>query len=543
MNTRKTFKKWGAGILAFLLTVSTLGACSNSAPSSSSTLGSNPGVESGVAESKEANNTEGDSGKSFSVLTMRWGAMGDTFTKNQWIIDLEERTGVAINWQVVSSNDWGEQKSIMLAGGSLPDIIFGNQTFQDGDIINNIEYFLPLDDLIENHMPNYQKALEAYPDMKKVTTFPDGKIYSLAKNLPARPITCNQPIVNKVWLDNLGLEVPTTLDELTGVLRAFKEQDANGNGDPNDEFPIAFDKDYSADHLNPFGIGDYRGNGMMFDAEDNIIFVPMTEQYKEGIKWLASLYAEGIIDPESFTQDSTVLQGKNQNDEIALVGFTYAWSHDAVFGKWSSEYIAIAPIQGPDGKIYAFGDHSGVHSIQRNEVEITTFCEDPEGAAAWVDNFYDSEASIQNFWGAIGTVITKNDDGTYTLNDPPEGTSADAWYWEQSLRDFGPKFIEPGFSDKIKLNPEAGDGLKVEISKMGEEYVIDPFPAVINTAEETDELSLLSADIFEYAKQKRAQWITAGGIDEEWDAYIEQMKTMGADRYVEIMTDAYTRMK
>ena len=51
------------------------------------------------------------------------------------------------------------------------------------------------------------------------------------------------------------------------------------------------------------------------------------------------------------------------------------------------------------------------------------------------------ENQHQNFWGAIGTVITKNSDGTYTLNNPPEGTSADAWYCDQSLRDFGPRYI------------------------------------------------------------------------------------------------------
>lgn len=52
-----------------------------------------------------------------------------------------------------------------------------------------------------------------------------------------------QPLVylNKTWLDNLGLTYPETVEELYTVLKAFKEQDANGNGDPNDEIPISFD--------------------------------------------------------------------------------------------------------------------------------------------------------------------------------------------------------------------------------------------------------------------------------------------------------------
>lgn len=532
----KQLQRIGTGMLASLLAASLFAGCGGSTQDGASSASQGGGSDASAA------GQETSGGAEFSVLTMRWSDMGDSFTSNQWLVDLEARTGVKINWQVVSSTDWDEQKSIMLAGGQLPDIVFGNQTFKDSDIINNLDYFLPLDDLIENHMPNYKAAMEAYPSFRTVTTFPDGKIYSLAKNLPSRPIACNQPIINRKWLENLGLEVPKTLDELTAVLRAFKEQDANGNGDPNDEFPISFAKDFHADMLNPFNISDYRANGIeLMDGE--VVYFPLTENYREGIKWLNSLYQEGIIDPESFTQDDQMVTGKRQNADAPLVGFTYSWTHDADFGKWSSEYAAIPPIQGPDGKTYAFGDHDGVHSIQRNEVEITTSCANPEAAAQWIDNFYDSEASIQNFWGAIGTVISKNDDGTYTLNDPPEGTSADAWYWEQSLRDFGPKFIEPGFSDKIILNPEAGDGLKLEISKLAEEFVIDPFPSVINTEEETSELSTLTKDIQDFAAQKRAQWVTAGGIDEEWDAYVEQMQRMGSDRYVQIMKDALARMQ
>jgi putative aldouronate transport system substrate-binding protein len=415
--------------------------------------------------------------------------------------------------------------------------------FTDSDIINNIEYFLALDDLIDQYMPNYKKAMTAIPAFRGVTTFPDGKIYSLAKNLPSRPMACNQPVINKKWLDNLGLPVPATLDELTAVLRAFKQQDANGNGDPNDEIPVSFGRDYASDLLNPFGINSYWNptNGIC-SINGQFVFYETSENYKAGLKWLDLLYREGILDPESFTQDDQMLNGKRQAPNASRVGFDYQWSSDAVFGKWSDEYIVIPPIKGPDGKAYAFGQTTGVHSIQRNEALITTACKDPATAAAWIDNFYESEASIQNFWGAIGTVITKHGDGTYTLNDPPAGVSADAWYWDQSLRDFGPKYIEPGFSDRIKLNPTVGDGLKLEVAKLANDIVTDPYPVVIHTAAESSELATLSADIFGYTAQMRAKWVTQGGIDADWDAYIAQLKRMGIDRYMEIKMAAYNRM-
>lgn len=475
------------------------------------------------------------------VLTTRWGNMGDSFTNNEFLKELEEKSNVKIEWQVQSLNDWSEQKGIMLAGGELPDIIIGFQTFNDSDILNNLDLFIPLNDLVENYMPNYTKAMEEMPDLRKITTFPDGNMYSMAKNLPLRPISCNQPIINKAWLDNLGLEVPTTIDELYNVLKAFKEQDANGNGDPNDEFPISGAKGISMDLLNPFGITDIVGHKVMVNEDGTITYYPTSEAYKEGLKWLHKLYAEGIIDQEAFTQDDSMLSAKRQDPNVSRVGIEYAWTPDSNFGKWSSEYEVIAPIIGYDGKQYTGGDPNGVSSIVRNEVLITKFCKYPEVAARWIDEFYTGEASIQNFWGGIGTVITKHDDGTYTLNDPPEGTSADSWYWDSSLRDFGPKYISKEFEQKIKLSPISGDGLKAELSKIAESTVTIPYPNVMFTNEENEERPTITVEIDKYVDSTRALWITEGGIDEGWDEYVEQLNAMGLERLMEIYTDAYER--
>lgn len=475
------------------------------------------------------------------VLTTRWGNMGDSFKNNEFLVQLEKNSNVKIEWQVQSLNDWSEQKGIMLSSGELPDIIFGFQTFNDADIINNLELFRPLDDLIENYMPNYKVAMQEMPELKKVTTFPDGNIYSLGKNLPLRPVSCNQPIINKTWLDNLGLAVPTTIDELYTVLKAFKDLDANGNGDPNDEIPISGSKGLSMDLLNPFGITDINGYKILVNADKTLTYYPTSEAYKEGIKWLNKLYSEGLIDPEAFTQDDSMLSAKRQDPNVSRVGFEYAWTPDSNFGKWASEYQTIAPIKGYDGKAYTGGDPNGVSSIMRNEVMITKFCEYPEVAARWIDEFYTGEASIQNFWGGIGTVITKNADGTYVLNNPPEGTSADTWYWDSSLRDFGPKYVSKEFQKLITLSPTSGDGLKVQLSKLAESTVTIPYPSVMFTNEENEERPTLTTDIDKYVESMRAQWITQGGIDEGWDEYVKQLNAMGLERLIEIYTDAYER--
>ncbi|WP_339315783.1 extracellular solute-binding protein [Paenibacillus sp. FSL R10-2734] len=469
------------------------------------------------------------------VLTVRWGSMGDNFTHSEWLKELEEKTNVKIEWQVMSSNDWNERKSIMLASGTLPDIIIGSQTFGDSDIVNNLSLFRPLDDYIEQNMPNLKAAMQETPEMKRISTFPDGKIYSLPARLPSRPKSSRQPVINKTWLDKLGLKIPDTIDDLYNVFKAFKEQDPNGNG-KQDEIPFI---ETGNDLISPFGIADLNNNYMVIkDGEP--VFYPVSEAYKEALKWENKLFEAGVLDDEIFTQDETLRSAKFSNPDAPIVGFSYQWTPDAVFGKWSNQYMTIPPIAGPDGKRYTVGNPNGMN-LSRNELLITTSCKYPEIAARWADQFYTNEASIQNFWGAIGTVIKKNDDSTYMLMDPPAGTSADAWYWEQSLRDFGPKYVSPSFENKIILNPNSGDGLKLQLDKLGSNYVKLPFPNVMYTADEFKKLPTLTTDIDSYINTMRAQFVMLGGVDEAWADYVQQLRGMGLDQMVKIRTNAYSR--
>ena len=479
---------------------------------------------------------------SFSVLTMRWGDMGDSFTTNPVLANLEKEANVKVEWQIVSSNDWSDQKPILLAGGEsvLPDVVLGFQTFNESDIINNVEYFLPLEDLIEQYMPNLTKAFEEMPELKAISTSADGHIYSLPSRMPKRPIACNVPVINMQWLKNLNLEVPNTIEELETVLTAFKEQDANGNGDPNDEIPFT-SIGLGEDFFMPFGINDPNGTGFIINEDGSASYTYTSEKYKEGLKWAHKLYAAGLIDNETFTQDQVIRDAKCDDPEVSRVGFGYAWSYDAIFRRWMNEYAVIAPLAGPDGNRYQHGDKNGVSSLKSNQLSITTVCKYPEVVLRWADQFYTGEASIQNFWGGLGEVTTANGDGTYSLNNPPEGTSADAWYWARSLRDFGPKYSSLEFDSKIILDPTQGDGLKVAMDAQTAQYVTDCFPELKYTPEEYDEISYLNANIRSYVDTMRAQWVTNGGIDEGWDAYVAQLNEMGLEDLCAIYLNAYAR--
>ena len=332
----------------------------------------------------------------------------------------------------------------------------------------------------------------------------------------------------------------TRTGELENVLRAFKEQDANGNGDPNDEIPFT-GIGLGMDFLSPFGMTDVYGQRYLVNDDGTVRYAYTSEEYKEGIKWAHKLYQDGLIDNELFTQNDQIRDAKCDDPNVSRVGFCYAWSYDAIFRNWKDEYKVIAPIAGPDGQRYQQGDLNGLYSLKSNQLSITTVCKHPEVVLRWADQFYTGEASIQNFWGGLGEVTTANADGTYTLNNPPAGTSADAWYWDRSLRDFGPKYCSVEFDKKIILDPTEGDGLKVAMDAETAQYVRPCFPELKYTADEYNELSFLQADIDTYVDTTRARWVAEGGIDEEWDAYVEQLKTMGLEDMNKIYEGAYAR--
>ncbi len=166
-----------------------------------------------------------------------------------------------------------KQKSLLLASGDLPDVFFGDNALKDNDIATNLDMFIPLEDYVEKYCPNIKAAWEARAHYASDGYQSDGHIYGLPGKKPLRPKGCDTPFINKAWLDRLGLEMPTTVDEWYEVLKAFWEQDANGNGDPNDEIPLTGSAKTNLfdwiRYINPWGLTDsLQENFLAFGSGD-----------------------------------------------------------------------------------------------------------------------------------------------------------------------------------------------------------------------------------------------------------------------------------
>lgn len=511
-------KKTISLLLAVLMLVSMLAACGN-------------GSASGETEANTPDNV-------FEVATVRWSDWGEAYHTG-FPDQAAAEVGITIEWDTILNADWGDRKAVMIAGGDLPDAFMGSICFSESDIMTNEGTFIALDEYIDEYMPNFKAILESDPTMKALATASDGHIYGLPSKRPCRPTIANQMFINKTWLDNLGLEMPTTYEEFVDVLKAFKEGDANGNGDPSDEIPYGGGMaDIVMFFCLPFGttIGA-DGTYSMTVKDGEPVYIPTSEEYKAGLAWMHECYEAGLIDPEIFTQDTSMRDAKLMG-EISRVGVAPGWTPDSTFGPNSDEYVALPALIGPDGNQYISADPEH-WNYARYEFVITADCDDPGTLLSWVDKFYTEEASIQNFYGSFGVGTEQNADGTYTVLEPNDGNSADTFAWINSLRDFGPKYVPDGFNDKVTYAGANGDAIKLELDEQMKQYATEAYPNVSFTQDQLNTLATLFADIGAYVATSQAKWVTEGGIEEEWDDYIATLERMGLNDFLTIMQDAY----
>ena len=189
---------------------------------------------SALADFHETNLPITDETYEFSMMIDDSGYPEDKIIYNM----LEEQTNVHVNLNLAPYALQVEKLGIALNTGDYADVIAG-WLLGTKDIIDlgmGDQTFLPLEDLIAKYAPNIEEVLNI-PGVRDSMTLPDGHIYCIPY-VVGEPEATFKPYINQVWLERVGMAMPTTPEELKAVLIAFRDQDANGNGDPSDEIQI-----------------------------------------------------------------------------------------------------------------------------------------------------------------------------------------------------------------------------------------------------------------------------------------------------------------
>ena len=462
---------------------------------------------------------------------------------------VEELTNIHIEWDQIQQAEYDEKKNLILSANTdLPEGFFGKFSLSASDLVNygSQGVLLPLNDLIEENAPNLKALFERRPDIKKMCTAPDGNIYSTPYvNEGEDGTIASNIMINMTWLERLGLKKPVTLVDLEEVLTAFKEQDANGNGDPNDEIPMTFKFNGSQRDIGgffgAFGYPDTMTDDGSHIVIDNgkLVYVPATENYKEGCKYLYEhFFAKGLIDKEGFTMDKKTYNAQNQG-EIANIGVFMCWNAFDLGTIHQDEYEPLSPLLGPDGTT-SWGWTSS-NNMSANGFAITNKCHDPALLMKWVDLFYDPIWSMQCDLGPIGINLIDNGDGTYSYVPTPEGMSYDEFRYKEAFASDGPVALTRDMFEGM-IPRSAGHQAKFD---RNENYyrkyaTFQYLPTMLMSEEDNDELIQITSDLLSYTNQKRAEWLANGGVEAQWDEYLKGLKDRGLDQYMEINQRVYT---
>ena len=457
---------------------------------------------------------------------------------------IEKDASVKIEWEYVLSSVWDEQKSLILASGDLPDIFLGAKAMKTTDIVSNIEYFLPLDELIAEYGPDIQAMWAEYPNTRIANTYPDGKTYSVGHTMVNRPATEAAMYINKVWLQNLGLEMPTTVDELTEVLRAFRDNDANGNGDPNDEIPMigrSLTSKYGPAAMRGYFQADNCIEYELTVGEDGkITYMPVTENYKAWVQWVHTLLSEGLLNSDVVTIDGTRFKALQANEEAPLCGVIMGWTAGNA-GKWADQYEVLDIAEGPYGKAYVAANKSNMLSGISGwaVVSITEACKEPEAAMRWINEFYKPMNGLQSYWGTKGVTFEENEDGTFSflIDDERDAKLGYQIYdnWHYAMGDGGMGYVPKELEAKTEISPIDADKMIADAiyadNIRDESYI---YPPVMLDRKVNDRAAEIKTDMDKMTKEMTAKWCVEGGVEAEWDTYVAEMNKMGLQEYIEI---------
>ncbi|MCL2833268.1 MAG: extracellular solute-binding protein [Treponema sp.] len=513
------------------------------------------------------------------VKLMGGGALAGQAPWNERIQvqEIEKRLGIKMDCTGFEQTVWNTQLNLMLASDDLPDIMVNcNVSPFDMYQFGSDGYFLPLNKY-RDLMPFMEKLFKQYPVYETSMTSQDGNIYGIMQLNTNTVAVMPRVYINTVWLNNVGLDVPKTTDDLLTALRAFRDKDANGNGNPNDEIPMSYLFDTPGDQsqlessmLAAFGISAVPGSLAYQIYADNgkVGIAETTDNYKAFLKYMNNLYKEKLLDPEVFIQTIDQYRAKAAADTLGVVsnasiyqlaGKPYTYDMNwAWFGGMTSQYnsqpqYTMRPRITPNGIAF-----------------ISAKTKYPEALARLFDYFYDEdgEGTLAGRFGYEGLTFGREDldylpgkSVLATYKDQPGFESAEAFrigkavivnafLWLNSPKGILQGVIEDLPDSEIYNNQalfeNAGWMILLHRGAIRPANVkgLDAFPTLTYTASEQTERNQLFTDITMYLRTAKAQFVSGGvDVDAGWDNYIRTLNNMGLPRLLAIDQAAYSRLK
>lgn len=520
-------KKWGTVALSTLVASSMLAACSTDTASEDKKDGSKTDASNAVAATGLPIVKEPIKLKMFTRIAPSNGPFKDMPVFQ----DFEKMSNIQVEFIEAPTDGFAEKKNLLFASNELPDALYRSQITP----LEAVRYgaggqLIPLEKLIETHAPNLKKLMDTYPEIRAGITTPEGHIYAIPGLVTVGSARTEKKWINKQWLDKLNLKVPETTDDLYNVLKAFKEQDPNGNG-KQDELPMTA----RAAALIPVMAGSFGLDfqlGYNINLENDKVNIWMgSERNKELLMYLNKLYAEKLLDPELYTQKEAQYLTKQGTGNT---GFFFDQTNNPMLdGKVEGQYVGIAPPKGPHGDRLV---QSSPVPRDFGAFAITSVNKHPEATMRWIDYFYSDEGATMLRFGRLGE--------NYELRDGiPYYTEA---------------FLKTG--NQSKITPYAGGGAPHLISEKVASYInplqvqeaqkqLEPYMSkskyaapMFNEAT-AQQVNVLRNDIDKYYDEQSTKFIAGALSFDKWGEFQDTLKKMKLDELQKIYQSAYDSIK
>ena len=494
------------------------------------------------------------------------GGADTDWSQNVFLKEIEEKANIKLEIISTPSSDSLEKRNLMLAGDDYPDLLLTDWTaiLTKSDIMQfavKEGIFLPITEYVDKYGNNMKRIFDENPAYREGSTAPDGEIYGFARFSECYHCSAYPKIyLRQDWMDKLNLEMPTNTEELREVLRAFVNEDPNGNGE-KDEIGLIGATTWNT----PV---EFALMGMSFQTVkpdfwlslgadgESVEFSPSTDAYREGLRYIKSLYDEGLIDPTSFTQKEDIM-AQTVRTEPHVVGM-YVCDH-AAMGYDNSDpveaenYQILIPVAGPDG-FRRQGQNANEGTITGFEAVITDKCQYPEAAFRLIDEFfYDDDYNMMRFKGKEGLGWERAAEGAknvfggearYVVLSVPEedkeendkygfgvGPQADvASFRLAMLPEVENVYLQENYEQRITLDTQ-----KVEEFIPEKRLEYNPFIPL----EMMDEYAEIQTNLNSFVRKTIVQFITGErDIENGWEEYLSELDSYRVDRYVEIYKTA-----
>ena len=518
----KTTKRLISMLLCIVMVASLLAACGS---------GSKPAAEDAPAASGDERIT---------VRILKGKASNEVNLEEMEIFKvMGEKFNIDFEFDNPPQDNYEERLNLVMMDDKLPDVIM------DMPMTDILKYgeagvILPLNEYIDNKMPNLKAAIDARDGVRKAITYADGNIYYLPM-LDER-VSGNLPyIIRTDWLKALNMESPVTLEDWEAYFEAVKTTDLNGNGQ-NDEIPFgSYDMVGLRNFVTAFGVLD----DFYTDPADGgkVKYGPIEDGYKEGLTWLNEMWNKGYIDQEIITMDFSAFSGKLAQN---IVGSFYGplggmlAAQNATMSASVEGFRADATVP-PKGVTQI---HSNIDQEPRAVAAavITASCKNVDRVIEWLDYMYGAEGGMLVNMGIEGTHYTMQDGKPiftdFVMHNPNGLSPKNAVGTYSFAQSTGPFILSTNLTGQ--LDDEAVVKAKTECIipylEESKKYVI-PGSLSFSSGDDAVRREAMT-DIETYVDEMVMKFITGRESLDNWDTYVAKVESMGIGKVLDIYQNA-----